>query len=117
MEDNDCRTDETNKVFHQSFHFLSYVVIIFQLLCIPLIHHNCIYIDVFSSTETQDNIHHEIPILIPEQDCCKLNANYADAANDESDDKNEFTDDEDGFVMMTPAAMLSQKIATESIGT
>jgi hypothetical protein len=32
----------------------------------------------------------------------------------DSDDEDEFTDDEDGFVMMTPTVTLSQKIATES---
>jgi hypothetical protein len=34
-----------------------------------------------------------------------------DAANDESNDE-----DEDGFIMVTPIATLSQKIATESVG-
>jgi hypothetical protein len=40
-----------------------------------------------------------------------------DVANDESDDDREFTDDEDDFIMMTPAATLSQKIAMESATT
>jgi hypothetical protein len=40
--------------------------------------------------------------------------NADDVARDDSDDELEFTDDEDGFVMMTPAVTMSQKIATES---
>jgi hypothetical protein len=37
-----------------------------------------------------------------------------DVARDDSDDELEFTDDEDGFLMMTPAVTMSQKIAAES---
>jgi hypothetical protein len=40
-----------------------------------------------------------------------------DIVNDDSNDDREFTDDEDCFIMMTPTATLSQKIATESIAT
>jgi hypothetical protein len=37
-----------------------------------------------------------------------------DVARDDSDDELEFTEDEDGFLMMTPANTMSQKIASES---
>jgi hypothetical protein len=40
--------------------------------------------------------------------------NADDVARDDSDDDFEFTDDENGFVMMTPAVTMSQKIAAES---
>jgi hypothetical protein len=40
--------------------------------------------------------------------------NDDDAEAGDSDDEDEFTDDEDGFVMMTPTVTLSQKIAAES---
>jgi hypothetical protein len=43
--------------------------------------------------------------------------NADDVANDDFDDDREFTDDEDGFLMMTPTVMMSQKIATESVAT
>jgi hypothetical protein len=50
---------------------------------------------------------HEIPILTPEQDRTKVMDNGMDVANDDSNDDHDFIDDEDGFVMMTPAATLS----------
>jgi hypothetical protein len=50
---------------------------------------------------------HEIPILTLEQYRMKVTDNGMDAANDDSDDDRDFIDDEDGFVMMTPAATLS----------
>jgi hypothetical protein len=37
-----------------------------------------------------------------------------DVARDDSDDELEFTDDEDGFFMMTLSDTMSQKIATKS---
>jgi hypothetical protein len=40
-----------------------------------------------------------------------------DVANDDSDDDLEFTNDEDGFLMMTPAVTVCQKIADESAAT
>jgi hypothetical protein len=40
--------------------------------------------------------------------------NADDVARDDSDDDFKFTDDEDSFVMMTPAVTMSQKIVTES---
>jgi hypothetical protein len=40
--------------------------------------------------------------------------NADDVARDDSDDDFEFNDDEDGFVMMTPAVTMSKKIAAES---
>jgi hypothetical protein len=40
--------------------------------------------------------------------------NDDDVEAGDSDDEGEFTDDEDGFVMMTPTVTLSQKIAVES---
>jgi hypothetical protein len=43
--------------------------------------------------------------------------NADDVARDDSDDELEFTDDEDSFVMMTPAIMMSQKIAAESVAS
>jgi hypothetical protein len=43
--------------------------------------------------------------------------NADDVARDDSDDELEFTDDEDSFVMMTPAITMSQKIAAESVAS
>jgi hypothetical protein len=40
--------------------------------------------------------------------------NADDVARDDFDDELEFNDDEEGFLMMTPAITMSQKIATES---
>jgi hypothetical protein len=65
------------------------------------------YTHVISSTHTQDTTHHEVPILTPEQDRTKVTNNGMDDANEDSDDDREFTDDEDNFIMMTPAATLS----------
>jgi hypothetical protein len=65
------------------------------------------YIHVISFRHTQDTTNHESPILTPEQDHTEVTDNADDVANDDSDDDREFTDDDDGFVMMTPAATLS----------
>jgi hypothetical protein len=43
--------------------------------------------------------------------------NANDVARDDSDDELEFTNDEDGFLMMTHAVTMSQKIATEFAAT
>jgi hypothetical protein len=40
-----------------------------------------------------------------------------DDVNIVDDDANEFTDDEESFVLMTPAATLSQQIATQTQGS
>jgi hypothetical protein len=53
----------------------------------------------------------------PEQGCMEGMENTDDVANDDSDDDREFTDDEDGFVLMTPTVTMSQKIADESAAT
>jgi hypothetical protein len=45
--------------------------------------------------------------IVPEQD----EINIID------DDVNEFTDDEDSFILMTPAAMRSQQIASQTQGS
>jgi hypothetical protein len=71
------------------FILLSYVGINFQLFCIPLLHSTCTYIDVIISTHTQDNTHHEVPILTLVQDHSKLMDNCTDVANDESDNGDE----------------------------
>jgi hypothetical protein len=75
------------------------------------------YTHVISFTHTQDTTNHEVLILTLEQDHTKVTDDGTADANDESDDEREFTDDEDDFVMMTPAATLSQKIGTESTVT
>jgi hypothetical protein len=53
----------------------------------------------------------------PEQGCMEGMENTDDIANDDSDDNREFTDDENSFVMMTHAIMMSQKIVAESATT
>jgi hypothetical protein len=50
----------------------------------------------------------------PEQGRTEVTDNLDDVANDDFDDECEFTNDEDNFVMMTPAVTMSQKIAAES---
>jgi hypothetical protein len=43
--------------------------------------------------------------------------NADDIGKDDSDDNHEFTNDEDGFVMMTPVVMMSQTITAKSTAT
>lgn len=50
----------------------------------------------------------------PEQGRTEVTDNIDDVANDDFDDECEFSNDEDNFVMMTPAVTMSQKIAAES---
>jgi hypothetical protein len=75
------------------------------------------YTHVMSFTDTQDTTNHEVPLLTLEQDRTKGTDDGTADANDESDDEREFTDDEDGFIMMTPPATLSLKITTEYAAT
>jgi hypothetical protein len=75
------------------------------------------YIHVIPFTHTQDTTNQDATICTPEQDRMKVMDNVDDVANNDSDDDHEFTDDEDGFVMMTPVAMLSQKITIKSATT
>jgi hypothetical protein len=89
------------------FTLLSYVVISFKLFSIQLFNYNYTYTHGISSTHIQDTTHHEVPTLTPDQDHTQVIDNGMDVANDDSVDNHEFTNDEDGFVMITRAAMLS----------
>jgi hypothetical protein len=53
----------------------------------------------------------------PEQGRVEVMDNADDVANDDSNDDREFTNDEDGFVIMTPPVTMSQKIAAKSAAT
>jgi hypothetical protein len=75
------------------------------------------YIHVIPFTHTQDTTNQEAPIHTPKQERTEVTDIADDTTNDDSDEDREFTDDEDDFIMMTPTATLSQKIATESAAT
>jgi enhancing lycopene biosynthesis protein 2 len=105
MEGNDCHTDEPNEmhqVLQQSFQFLQYVVISSTFILCPI---------AIVYAHTQYNTNQEALTCTLEQGHTEVMDNADDVANDE------FTYDEDGFMMMTPAVMMSQKIATESAAT
>jgi hypothetical protein len=62
---------------------------------------------VIHCTHTQDTTNQEATICTLEQDHTDVMDNDDDVANDDSDDNREFTNDEDDFVMMTPAVTTS----------
>jgi hypothetical protein len=94
-----------------------------MLLLVPrfipstLLYCNCIYIHIIPCTHTQDTTNQEATICTLKQGRTDVMANVDDVENDDSDDDREFADDEDCFVMMTPAVTMLQKIAAESAMT
>jgi hypothetical protein len=90
------------RYYNNRFNFLQYVVISSTFILCPI---------AIVYAHTQYNTNQEALTCTLEQGHTEVMDNADDVANDE------FTYDEDGFMMMTPAVMMSQKIATESAAT
>jgi hypothetical protein len=59
----------------------------------------------------------ESPVHTAVQDNTKIKGTCKHVTTEESDDDKEFSDGEDGFVMMTSAATMLPEIAAQSIAT
>jgi hypothetical protein len=99
------------RYYNNRFIFYSMFLSVPHLISSTLLYYNCIYIHATPYTHTQDATNQEATICTPEQGRTDVMDNADDTVNDDFDDDREFTDDEDGFVMMTPAIMMSQKLA------